>query len=165
MLNPFLNSILGKGKEDYLRGVDLYKAKRTEEALGAFDRALEENPSYTQAWNFKGKILTNLGKYKDAIYCFEASLNVNGNTDAYFGKGLALFYQEKYDEAIRCYDIVLKTYPDDINTWMGKGAALYYQDRFEEALRCYDKVLYFDPYNEDARLHIEDIKEDMNRGK
>jgi len=158
MLNPFLNSLLGKGKEDYLQGVELHKQKRDDDAIKLFERALEANPTYTQAWNYKGKILTNQGKYKDAIYCFDSSLAVNGNTDAWFGKGLALFYQEKYQEALDCYEKVLRVYPDDVNTWMEKGSALYYQDRFDEALRCYQKVLELDPYNEAARNNIEDIK-------
>jgi tetratricopeptide (TPR) repeat protein len=45
--------------------------------LDAYDKALSINPDDANAWNSKGTLLGNLGRYKEAIECFDRSLDIN----------------------------------------------------------------------------------------
>jgi tetratricopeptide (TPR) repeat protein len=44
---------------------------RLGEALTCYDRALEINPRYAQAWFKKGAALHNAGRFEQALACFE----------------------------------------------------------------------------------------------
>ncbi|MEQ8222894.1 MAG: tetratricopeptide repeat protein [Candidatus Eremiobacterota bacterium] len=59
-------------------------------------------------WLNKGMALNELGKYEEAIKCFDKALALEElNTSSLFNKGIALAGLGKYDESIKCFDKVL----------------------------------------------------------
>ncbi len=99
-------------------------------------------------WNNKGSTLDNLGKYDDAIYCYNKALELDPlYTDAWYNKGLALKNMEKYDDAIYCYNKALELDPLYTDAWSSKGDTYYNWKRYEEAIKAYDKALDLDPNN------------------
>ena len=48
-----------------------------EKAAASYDKALELEPNSTVMWNYKGKVLSMLSRYEDAISCFDKSLAIN----------------------------------------------------------------------------------------
>ena len=92
-------------------GVDLVIEGKYEEALEAFNKALEIDPVYTEAWNNKGMTLTGLGRYEEAIVCFNMSLAIDSrDVVTWNNKGSALRDLGRYEEAIECYDKALVIY-------------------------------------------------------
>ena len=55
-------------------------------------------------------------------------------------KGIALGKLEKYEEAIACFDEVIKLDPEDFAAWKNKGTALKTSGRDEEAEQCLAKA-------------------------
>lgn len=55
-------------------------------------------------------------------------------------KGNELFDQEKFDEAIDCYDEVIKINPKNKWGWICKGEALIQLARYDEAIKFYDAI-------------------------
>ena len=51
----------------------------------------------------------------------------------------------KYDEAIKCCDLLIKAYPYLTWGWQSKGMTLHDMKRYDEAIKCYDEVLRLDP--------------------
>lgn len=62
-------------------------------------------------------------------------------------KGVDLYTQGIYDEAINAYDEAIRLKPNDTAAWINKGNALCMQDKYDEAIKCYDEVIGFDPSN------------------
>ncbi len=58
------------------KGVALDKLGRYEEALQAYDKALELKPNDFNAWNRKGVALDKLGRYEEAQIAFKKYLNL-----------------------------------------------------------------------------------------
>jgi Flp pilus assembly protein TadD len=48
-----------------------------EEALGFFDQALLLNQNDPELWNHKGVTLRSMGRYNEAIECFNKSLELD----------------------------------------------------------------------------------------
>jgi len=44
-----------------------------------YDKALDINPKYTNAWYNKGLVLDYLRKYEEAIKCYDKALELNPN--------------------------------------------------------------------------------------
>ena len=69
----------------------LYNLGRYEEAIKCYDKALEIDEKYVNAWNNKGNALCNLGKYDEAIECYDKALEIDDKfVDAWNNKGVAL---------------------------------------------------------------------------
>ena len=59
------------------KGKRLLEADKFEEALGFFDQALLLNQNDPELWNHKGVTLRSMGRYDDAIDCFNKSLELD----------------------------------------------------------------------------------------
>jgi tetratricopeptide (TPR) repeat protein len=64
--------------------------------------------------------------------------------------GDKLYDDEKYEEAIACYDRSIEINPKNEYAWGCKGIALNSLKRYEEAIGCWDKALKINPENEYA---------------
>lgn len=60
--------------EYFNNGNALSGQKKHEEAINCYDKALQFDPKYTNAWNNKGYTLGRLRKYAAAIECFNKAL-------------------------------------------------------------------------------------------
>ena len=50
-------------------------------------------------------------------------------------KGLALYSQGKYDEAVKAYEEAIWLNPKEADAWIGKGSALGKQDKNDKAIK------------------------------
>ena len=137
------------------------------DAIASYDKAIELDPNYTEAWYNKGAILTNWGEYGKADACFDKvikldSKNINAwrgklilnerllminfsDSSAWNNKGNALRNLGRYEEAIRAFDVSIEFDSRSAVTWYNKGVALYDLKRYEEAVECFGKATGLDP--------------------
>jgi eukaryotic-like serine/threonine-protein kinase len=71
--------------------------------------------------------------------------------DLYY-KGMNLSNLGRYEEALKCHNKVLESYPQLAYSWYYKGTNLFYLGRFEEARECYDRAVTIRPQIENE-LH------------
>ena len=93
-----------------------------------------------------GTHLDKIGKFQEAIECFDRALAAKPNfLNAIFNKGACLQQLKKYQEAIECYDKVLSFDPNYIGALNNKGLALVNLGKSQEAIEYFDKSLAIDP--------------------
>jgi tetratricopeptide (TPR) repeat protein len=92
---------------------------------------------------------TDISKAKDKSKLAARSAK-SREAGAWLKKGDALFDNEKYDEAISCYEKAIEIDPMNKWGWINKGAALAELSKFEEAISCYDKVIEMYPRSAQA---------------
>jgi len=60
------------------------------------------------AWNNKGNALARLGKFEDALRCYDRALDIDpGYRGAWVNKGFVLTKLGRFDEAASCADHAL----------------------------------------------------------
>jgi Flp pilus assembly protein TadD len=59
------------------KGNRFLEAGKFEEALGFFDQALLLNQNDPELWNHKGVALRSMGRYNEAMECFNKSLELD----------------------------------------------------------------------------------------
>ncbi len=89
-------------KDVWLRkGDTYYKAKRYQEALLAFDQAIQQDASFAPAYIRKGSLLHDLGKDQEAVVSFETAVKINPmDAYAHYLFGALLYDQKQYDHAL-----------------------------------------------------------------
>ena len=81
----------------------------------------------------------------------ETSLtNVNYQRDRLFKKGINLMADEKLEEAVINFEMILRADPNDVEAMLKLGYSRFHLDDHSEAMRVYDKILDIDVTNPEA---------------
>lgn len=63
----------------------------------------------------------------------------------YVEQGKALYFENRYDEAIASHDKAIQIEPDNHRAWFSKGAALTKLQQYEEAIASYEQATHIKP--------------------
>ncbi len=113
----------------YGMGNERAKEGNNDDALIAYDKALELDPNHVSAWNNKGIVLSRLKRFEEAIVCYDKAIEIEPEyANAWYNKANAMrnFGQSLVDKA----NDDRTNAPKMIN----RSIAL-----FDSAEKCYDK--------------------------
>ncbi|MGC1393294.1 MAG: tetratricopeptide repeat protein, partial [Coleofasciculaceae cyanobacterium] len=109
----------------YEQGNEQLDAKDFSGAVASYDRALEIQSDYHQAWHNRGVALGNLGQYEQAIASFDKALEIQHECPyAWLNRSVALENLGRHEEAIASLDKALDIKSDDHYAWFIRGVAL-----------------------------------------
>ena len=113
----------------YVTGNENAKNGNNEDALVAYDKALEIDPNHVSAWNNKGIVLSRMKQFEESIICYDKAIELNPDyANAWYNKANALrnFAQSLVDKA----NDDRTNAPKLVNRSIGL---------FDSADKCYDK--------------------------
>jgi tetratricopeptide (TPR) repeat protein len=145
-------------------GVAFHNFKYHEEAITCYDKAIEIDPQYADAYLNKGNPLSALGRKEEAIKCYDKAIEINSEyAEAYLNKGNTLLDLGRYEEAICCYDKAIEINPQYAEAYLNKGIALSARSRFAEAIVSFEKSIEINPQYADAYLNKGNALSDIDR--
>ncbi len=110
----------------YSEGIDLYNLKRYEEALEAFEKAIELNPKNADAWSGKGNVLPWLKRYEEALKAYEKAIKLSPEDSyAWTGKSVVLIELEKYEEAMKALEKAVELDSKNVNAHINLGELFF----------------------------------------
>ncbi len=86
----------------YSAGNESAKNGNYDDALAAYDKALEIDPNHVSAWNNKGIVLSRLKRFEESITCYDKAIEIDPKyANAWYNKANALrnFGQSLVDKA------------------------------------------------------------------
>jgi tetratricopeptide (TPR) repeat protein/predicted Ser/Thr protein kinase len=135
----------------YQQGQTLVELKRYEEALKAYQKAIEIKPDYIEAWTEKAKTLSQLKRDREALATYEQAIQVNPEyLAAWIGRGTVLDNLQRDKEALDSFDKAIQIRSNYPEAWHGRGKVLLQLQRYEEAIAAYDKLIKFNSNDRDA---------------
>jgi tetratricopeptide (TPR) repeat protein len=134
-------------------GVALKALGKPEEALEAYDRAIELDPEYATAHYDRGVVLGDqLDRPEDALAAYRRAIELEpGYAEAHQAVGFLLHYQGDHEGALREIDRAVELGLETAASQGIRGRVLLRRERPEEALQAFRRVLELDP--EDASAH------------
>jgi len=72
---------------------------------------------------------------------------VNPSQEELLSNALKLVEEDKYPQAIKCFDIILSHNPSIVEAWKNKAISLCAQGKYDEALACLGQSLRHNPNN------------------
>jgi tetratricopeptide (TPR) repeat protein len=153
------------------QGMCLEKLGRRDETISKYNQAiaiLETNQisdsyinndsnitrkKFLSTWLKKGMALRSLGRYDEAIICYDKILEINSldmkyTAEALNNKGMSLLYLNQPKDALDCFDLSLNTHPTQNNPKLNysvhrnKGLTLIMLKRPKDAIKVLDSSMY-----------------------
>ena len=155
-------------KTEYLTdlGIALIKQGRGEEALKAYDKAVQLKPLDADLWRNLGSALADLDRPADAVLSFQHALQLDPrHWDAANKAGFVLHQLERFEEALASFNLSDEIQPDHFLTLHLRALTLHELKRFEEALADNKRAVAIDPASADTCNNIGNVLRSLGRNE
>lgn len=127
-------------------GLSFLSKDDCEKALPYFERAIESDSNYAEAWAQTGFCREKLGRHAEAIEASRKAVSLRPSAESYFNLGLAHYYLKQYREAAEHYRNAIRLDPynaADAHYALG----LVYRDwgRTDEEIQAYKQAIKLKP--------------------
>ena len=117
-----------------------------DEAIAAFDKALQLKPDFYQAYYVKAQALLLKKQYEEAIANFKQATELRPDFyPAWMRLGYTLLRQKKYSEAMVALEKAIEIEPGEVAPYFVRGAILFDLKRYQEALAAFNEVIKIKP--------------------
>lgn len=150
-----LNIVLavdGKAHEGYfLRGVAKYNL---DDMLGAeqdFTTAIDINPVYTMAYQYRAITRARLGNYDDALADFHQAIELRPDIPgSYYSRGVTLLLSRQYEKAIEDFDRFIRFESKVADAYINRGTCYLMLKDTVRAMENYDRAIRTNRENPDG---------------
>jgi tetratricopeptide (TPR) repeat protein len=145
-------AILQSAKPQYFLSLGTIRRRqgRLEEALRAFDRAVQLKPDSGECWRHFGSVLVDLNLLEQAALSFQYALKYDAKDwEAAERCGCVLFQLGRAEEALAYLGLAEQLQPGSADASQVRGLALYSLKRFDDAVAAMQKAQTLDPKNAD----------------
>ena len=145
--------VVGSGRNKRAKAVQLFRDGLSflskddcEKALPYFEKAVESDSNYAEAWAQSGFCNEKLGKHAEALEASKRAVVLRPSAESYFNIGLANFYLKQYKEASEAYRQSIKLDPyNAADAYYALG--LVYRDwgKADEEIQAYKAAIRLRP--------------------
>lgn len=123
-------------------GVVLKEQGKLQEAIKAFNKAIQLKPDYPEAYFDRGITFENIGQIDEAVSNYDKAIQLKPDyVDAYLNHGNALKDLGQLEEAVKDYDKVIALRSDCGEAYNNRGVALKKLGKYDKAIKNYQLAL------------------------
>jgi Tfp pilus assembly protein PilF len=100
-----------KAVQFFRDGLSFLSKDDCEKALPYFEKAVESDSNYAEAWAQSGFCNEKLGRHNEALEASKKAVSLRPSAESYFNIGLASFYLKQYKDAAEAYRQSIKLDP------------------------------------------------------
>ncbi len=129
------------------------KIKHWTEAIAHFQKAIELNPHFVEAYSSLAKIFQQTDRTSEAIDCWEKAYTLEPDrfkAEEHLNLGYILSKKGKLEKASACYRRALKLKPALTQAYLRLGEILFHRGQKQEAIACYQQAIERNPQNASA---------------
>ena len=117
-----------------------------ESSIDAYDKAIQLKPDMVAAYNNRGNVNDNLGRYEHAIVDYDEAIRLKPDyAKACYNRGNAKYELGQYEYAVADYDKAIRLKPDYVEAYCNRGVAKKKLDRGGDAIVDYDEAIRLKP--------------------
>lgn len=135
-----------KAVQSFRDGLSFLSKDDCEKALPYFEKAIESDNTYAEAWAQAGFCNEKIGKHAEALEASKRAVNLRPSAESYFNIGLANFYLKQYREAAEGYRAAIKLDPyNSADAYYALG--LVYRDwgKADDEIQAYKQAIKLRP--------------------
>lgn len=135
-----------KAVQFFRDGLSFLSKDDCEKALTYFDKAVESDTNYAEAWAQSGFCNEKLGRHAEALEASRKAVNLRPSAESFFNIGLASYYLKQYRDAAEGYRQAIKLDPyNSADAYYALG--LVYRDwgKPDEEIQAYKQAIRLRP--------------------
>src|SRR5687768_9054202 len=135
-----------KAVQSFRDGLSFLSKDDCEKALPYFEKAVESDSSYAEAWAQSGFCNEKLGRHAEALEASKKAVSLRPSAESYFNIGLASFYLKQYRESAEAYRASIRLDPyNAADAYYALG--LVYRDwgKADEEIQAYKQAIKLKP--------------------
>ncbi|MFI3294670.1 MAG: tetratricopeptide repeat protein [Rikenellaceae bacterium] len=137
----------------FLRGVAKYNLDDLTGALTDFSKAIDENPAYTQAFQYRAITHSRMGMYNEALEDFHKAITFRPNeAGSYYSRGVTFFLNRQFEKSVEDFSSFLRIEPLQPEGYVSRGTSYLYMKDTVQAMNDYNRAVKVNPYWSDAFL-------------
>ena len=145
-----------------IRGIAKNQKGDYADAIADYDRSLEINPQYAEAYGNRGVAKSQKGNYKGALTDYDRSLEINPQyAEVYNNRGNAKAGIGDYAGALADFAKVLEINPMNAKAYYNRGIVKNSMGDYVGAVADHNRSLEIDPQNADAYSNLGLAKSSM----
>ena len=134
------------------RGTARYwKKDESNNAITDYTNAIEHDPEYADAYNYRGISHLSNGDVDDAITDYTKAIQLDPEfTEAYKDRATAYLGSGDFDKAITDYTKAIQLDPDDTDIYNYRGLVHFRNSEIDKAIEDFSRAIQLKPDNADA---------------
>lgn len=154
LLTIFLLVLNGCKNDDVILGDRLFEQGRFRDAIKAYDKYLELQPTHVKSIYNRGRAYEELGEYSQALANFKKALDIDKKSvNAYLSIGNHHYRQERFDIAAYNYEKAVELNDSQTEARYLWGKALHQLGKFTDAMKQYNFAISLNKEYGDAYFH------------
>jgi tetratricopeptide (TPR) repeat protein len=131
-----------KAVQSFRDGLSFLSKDDCENALPYFEKAVESDNNYAEAWAQAGFCREKLGRHAEAIDASKKAVNLRPSAESYFNIGLANYYLKQYREAVEGYRQSIRLDPyNAADAYYALGLAYRDWGRPDDEIQAYKQAI------------------------
>jgi Flp pilus assembly protein TadD len=136
-------------------GVTFYNQKDFSKAIQAYQKVIELDPTYVEAYNNMGIIYQMIGDVDRASGAYQKSTEINPKYEkGYNNLGILLLLRGRYEEASEAFQKALAVNSNNIESHIHLGVLFKKKGQWQEAIESYQRALAIDPLHRETHYNI-----------
>jgi Tfp pilus assembly protein PilF len=136
-------------------GVAFYKQKEFSKAIQAYQKVIELDPTYVEAYNNLGIIYQATGDAKSALGAYQKATGINPRYEkGHNNLGLLFLLEGRYEEALEVFQKALAINPNHIESHINLGILFKQKGQWENAIESYQKALAIDGHHRETHYNM-----------
>lgn len=153
-----------KAAEFFQQGNSAFLQGNYEQAIAAYDQAIEYKPDYYQAWSNRGSTLFQRRDYEEALQSYDRALALKSEyPEAWNNRGSVLVKMKQYQDALPSYKKALQLKPNYYEAWKNLGLVWQEMEQPKKAIQAYKKALKIKPDYVDAWYNFAQLLQNLKK--
>lgn len=136
-------------------GVSFYNQREFSRAIQAYQKVIELDPTYVEAYNNLGIIYQKMGDMERAFESYRKSTEINPRYEkGYNNLGILLLLKDRNEEALEAFQKALVINSNNIESHIHLGILFKKRGEWQKAIESYQRALAINPLHRETHYNI-----------
>ena len=148
------------------QGVHFYNQREFSKAIQAYQKVLEVDPTYVEAYNNLGILHQEMGDWEKAHKAYQTALEIRPHYEKVLNNlGILCYLQAQDEESMDAFQKVLAVNPQNVEGHINLGALFKRRGQLDQAAESFQKALALNPLRGEIHYNLGLVYEQAQKTK